>query len=152
MHRVDVKRSNRSPFRRICREKKWAVYAGNRPCGSSLDFETVSERGWLRSGMKKWGNDEEKRDMHVLTLLGSHGEGLKLHSDADSLSIVGPEPRLQRNAGLPFIRLWYQWLSLNLRTFIYLYICSNVLTFRSFLFLCNVGFIPQAFFWVRDSD
>lgn len=55
--------------------------------------------------MKKWANDEEQRDMHVPTLLASLGEGLKLHSDADSLSIAGPEPWLQRNAGVPFIRL-----------------------------------------------
>lgn len=46
-------------------------------------------------------NEEGQRERHVLTQLGSLGEGLKLHSDVDSLSIARPGPWLQRNAAYP---------------------------------------------------
>lgn len=59
------------------------------------------ERSWSRSGMKKWGMRKNERERHVLTQSGSPGEGLKLHSDVDSLSIARPGPWLQRNAAYP---------------------------------------------------
>jgi len=59
------------------------------------------ERSWSRSGMKKWGMSKNERERHVLTQSGSPGEGLKLHSDVDSLSIARPEPWLQRHAAYP---------------------------------------------------
>lgn len=64
-------------------------------------IEKESKRSCLRSGMKKWGIRKSERERHVLTLLGSLGEGLKLHSDVDSLSIARLGPWLKKNAAYP---------------------------------------------------
>lgn len=81
---------------------KSTAYVGSKRQVSLISgIEIKSKRSCLRSGMKKWGIRKSERERHVLTLLGSLGEGLKLHSDVDSLSIARLGPWLQRNAAYP---------------------------------------------------